>query len=49
MQQLIFDLVAPAAPTFANFVAGPNAEAVAVLTRAAAGQELPIAGPPRHS
>lgn len=50
MQQLIFDLAAPVAPTFASFVAGPNAEAVAVLARAAAGQVAETAilvwGPP---
>jgi DnaA family protein len=32
-QQLTFELAPPVAPTFANFVAGPNAEAVATLER----------------
>lgn len=50
MEQLTFDLAAPAAPTFANFVAGGNAEAVAALARVAAGEVRETAvlvwGPP---
>lgn len=39
-RQLVLDLLRPAAPTFANFVVGRNAEAVAVLQRlGAAGAE----------
>lgn len=34
-RQLTFALAPPAAPTFANFVTGPNAEAVATLKRCA--------------
>jgi DnaA family protein len=34
-RQLTFELAPPAAPTFANFVTGPNAEAVATLKRCA--------------
>jgi DnaA family protein len=37
MQQLVFDLVAPEPPTFANFVPGRNAEALGALARFAAG------------
>jgi DnaA family protein len=36
-EQLVFELVAPEPPTFANFVAGRNAEAVRALERAATG------------
>jgi len=36
-EQLVFDLAAPEAPTFATFVAGRNAEAVEALRRAAEG------------
>ncbi len=36
-EQLVFDLAVPEAPTFANFVAGRNAEAVEALRRAAEG------------
>ncbi|HET9339058.1 MAG TPA: DnaA regulatory inactivator Hda [Casimicrobiaceae bacterium] len=36
-EQLVLELKAPEPPTFASFVAGHNAEAVAVLERAAAG------------
>jgi len=36
-EQLVFDLAAPEAPSFANFVAGRNAEAVEALRRAAEG------------
>jgi DnaA family protein len=35
-EQLVFELVAPGPPTFATFVAGRNAEAVAALERVAA-------------
>jgi len=35
-EQLVFELVAPAAATFATFVAGRNAEALAALERLAA-------------
>ena len=35
-EQLVFELVAPGLPTFATFVAGRNAEAVAALERLAA-------------
>ncbi|MEO8484920.1 MAG: DnaA regulatory inactivator Hda [Betaproteobacteria bacterium] len=37
MEQLVFELVAPEPPTFATFVPGRIAEAVAALERAAAG------------
>ena len=37
MQQLVLDLAAPDPPSFANFVPGPNAEALAVLARLADG------------
>lgn len=36
-RQLVLDLLQPAAPTLENFVAGGNAEALAVLRRLAAG------------
>lgn len=36
-RQLTFELAPPALPTFANFVTGPNAEAVATLRRCASG------------
>lgn len=36
-EQLVFELVAPEPATFANFVVGRNAEAVAALRHAAAG------------
>jgi DnaA family protein len=41
-RQLVLDLLQPAAPTFANFVVGRNAEAVAVLQRlgAAGGERI---------
>ena len=35
--QLVLELAQPEAPTFANFVAGPNAEALAALRALAAG------------
>jgi DnaA family protein len=38
MEQLTFELAAPEPPTFANFLAGRNAEVVASLTRLAAGE-----------
>jgi DnaA family protein len=38
MQQLTFELAAPEAPSFANFVAGPNQEVVARLAQAARGE-----------
>ncbi|NDP42883.1 MAG: DnaA regulatory inactivator Hda [Aromatoleum sp.] len=37
MEQLVLDLAAPEPPSFANFVPGPNAEALGVLARFAAG------------
>ncbi len=50
MEQLTFDLIAAEAPSFANFVAGRNAEAVAALARAAVGEVRETAvvvwGPP---
>lgn len=36
-EQLVFELAAPEPPSFANFVVGPNAEAVTALTRLANG------------
>ena len=36
-EQLVFELAPPEPPTFANFVVGPNAEAVTALTRLANG------------
>src|SRR6185312_15144642 len=36
-EQLVLELAQPEAPTFANFVAGPNAEALAALRGLAAG------------
>lgn len=38
MEQLAFELAAAEPPTFANFVAGPNAEAVAKLDELARGE-----------
>ena len=38
MEQLVFELVVPEPPTFANFVEGGNAEAVARLAAAARGE-----------
>jgi DnaA family protein len=50
MEQLIFELATPEPPTFANFLAGPNREAVAALQRAAGGEGnetgLVLWGPP---
>lgn len=37
MEQLVFDLTSPEPPSFANFVLGRNAEAVATLSRMVAG------------
>jgi DnaA-homolog protein len=37
MEQLVFDLAPPEAPSFTNFLTGPNPEVVAVLKRFAAG------------
>lgn len=37
MEQLVFELAPPEPPSFANFVAGRNAELLSVLTRMAAG------------
>ena len=37
MEQLIFELATPEPPTFANFLTGPNLEAVSALRRIAAG------------
>lgn len=38
MHQLVLDISAPAAPDFDNFVAGPNAEALANVRRFASGE-----------
>ena len=38
MHQLVLDISAPAAPDFDNYVAGPNAEALANVKRFAAGE-----------
>lgn len=38
MQQLVLDIGAPAAPDFDNYVAGPNAEALAAVRGFAAGR-----------
>jgi DnaA-homolog protein len=50
MEQLIFELATPEPPTFANFLAGPNREVVAALSRIAAGDaaetSLVLWGPP---
>ena len=40
MEQLVFDLVPPEPPSFANFLPGRNAEAVASLTRFASGETI---------
>ena len=37
MEQLIFELAVPEPPSFANFLVGPNREAVAALRKVAAG------------
>jgi len=50
MEQLIFELATPEPPTFANFLPGPNREAVAALGRFATGEAvetgLVLWGPP---
>ncbi len=50
MEQLVFELAAPEPPSFANFVPGPNQEAVAALRDFAAGDAvetgLVLWGPP---
>ena len=50
MEQLIFELATPEPPSFANFLPGPNREAVAALTRLAGGEAsdtgLVLWGPP---
>jgi DnaA family protein len=50
MEQLIFELATPQPPTFANFLPGPNREAVAALQRIAGGEGsetgLVLWGPP---
>ena len=50
MEQLIFELASPETPTFANFLAGPNREAVSALARMASGEAaetgLVLWGPP---
>ena len=50
MEQLIFELAAPEPPSFANFLPGPNREAVAALRRIATGDVaetgLVLWGPP---
>ena len=38
MEQLIFELATPEPPTFANFLPGPNREAMAALARFASGR-----------
>jgi DnaA-homolog protein len=38
MEQLVFDLATPEPPSFGNFLAGRNAEAIAALRRLAAGE-----------
>ncbi len=38
MEQLIFELATPEPPSFANFLPGPNREAVAALRKFAAGE-----------
>jgi len=46
MEQLTFELAVPASPTFANFLAGPNVEAVAataLLKRVLGAPEVPEA------
>jgi DnaA family protein len=50
MEQIAFELVTPEPPSFANFVAGPNAEVLAKLRELAAGDAretaLVLWGPP---
>ena len=50
MEQLIFELASPEPPSFANFLAGPNREAVSALARMASGEAaetgLVLWGPP---
>jgi DnaA family protein len=50
MEQLIFELATPEPPTFANFLVGPNREAVTALQRVAGGEGtetgLVLWGPP---
>ena len=50
MEQLIFELATPEPPSFANFLPGPNREAIAVLAGFASGQAaetgLVLWGPP---
>ncbi|HQR11784.1 MAG TPA: DnaA regulatory inactivator Hda [Casimicrobiaceae bacterium] len=50
MEQLIFELAAPEPPSFANFLPGPNREAVAALRKFATGDVaetgLVLWGPP---
>jgi DnaA family protein len=50
MEQLIFELASPEPPSFANFLTGPNREAVSVLSRMASGEAaetgLVLWGPP---
>jgi DnaA family protein len=50
MEQLIFELATPEPPTFANFLPGPNREAMAALARMAAAEGteagLVLWGPP---
>jgi len=50
MEQLVFELATPEAPSFENFLPGPNAEVVAALVRFAAGSVaetgLLLWGPP---
>jgi DnaA family protein len=50
MEQLTFELATPEPPSFANFLSGPNREAVAALARFACGEAaetgLVLWGPP---
>jgi DnaA-homolog protein len=50
MEQLIFELATPEPPSFANFLPGPNREALAALARFASGEAaetgLVLWGPP---
>ena len=45
-EQLVLVLVEEEPPAFANFVAGPNAEAIAALTRAASASGADTIAPP---
>ena len=45
-QQLLLDLLPPATPTFDNYLAGPNADAVAALRESGAGRGIYLWGAP---